>query len=66
MFYACDRFPKCDFALWNKPVKDEQGGKFGEKCPECGSLLAENGGRVKCSEKNCGFYRPRKKEKNGI
>ncbi len=28
-FYGCNRWPKCDFVAWGKPVP--------EKCPECGS-----------------------------
>jgi DNA topoisomerase-1 len=28
-FYGCDRYPKCEFVSWGKPVA--------EKCPECGS-----------------------------
>lgn len=31
VFYGCENYPNCDFALWDKPT--------GEKCPECGSLL---------------------------
>jgi DNA topoisomerase-1 len=27
VFYACDRYPDCDFALWDRPVENE--------CPEC-------------------------------
>ncbi len=33
IFYGCSAWPKCDFALWDKPT--------GEKCPKCGSLLVE-------------------------
>ncbi len=47
IFYGCDRYPDCDFALWDKPT--------GEKCPQCGSLLTEKGKRVKCSNKDCQF-----------
>jgi len=47
-FYACNQFPECDFALWQKPIN--------EKCPECGSLLAEVGkNKIKCSNKDCQF-----------
>jgi DNA topoisomerase-1 len=28
-FYACDRWPECNFVAWGKPVA--------EKCSECGS-----------------------------
>jgi DNA topoisomerase-1 len=31
IFYACDQYPDCEFALWSKPT--------GDKCPECDSLL---------------------------
>ncbi|MFC1701050.1 type I DNA topoisomerase [Patescibacteria group bacterium] len=48
IFYSCSRYPKCKFALWNKPT--------GEKCPECGSLLAQAGkNKIKCSKKECGY-----------
>ena len=46
-FYACNRWPKCDFALWQKPT--------GEKCPECDSLLVETARGVKCSNKKCKY-----------
>lgn len=47
-FYACNRFPDCEFALWQKPT--------GEKCPQCQSLLTfAAGGKVKCSNKECTF-----------
>jgi len=49
VFYGCDRFPKCDFALWDKPT--------GEKCPKCGSLLVEKSKKVKCSNKDCDFIK---------
>ena len=48
VFYACSRWPDCDFALWDKPT--------GDKCPECGSLLAETAkGKIKCSNKECSY-----------
>ncbi|MDO8240452.1 MAG: type I DNA topoisomerase [Candidatus Moranbacteria bacterium] len=47
-FYGCNTYPKCDFALWNKPT--------GEKCPKCQSLLVFAAkGKTKCSDKECGF-----------
>ncbi|MCX6765268.1 MAG: type I DNA topoisomerase, partial [Candidatus Nealsonbacteria bacterium] len=33
VFYGCNKYPECDFALWDKPT--------GEKCPKCNSLLIE-------------------------
>ena len=42
VFYGCNNYPKCKFALWDKPT--------GEFCPECGKVLVEKNGNVKCSE----------------
>ncbi len=42
IFYGCNRWPKCDFALWDKPT--------GEICPKCGALLVQTKkGQIKCS-----------------
>jgi len=50
IFYGCNQYPKCDFALWDKPID--------EKCPECNSILVETrGGKIKCSNKECGFIK---------
>ena len=50
IFYGCNQYPKCNFALWDKPT--------GEKCPKCGSLLVKtNRGQIKCSNKECDFRR---------
>ncbi len=55
IFYACDQYPKCSYALWDKPVN--------ERCPECGSpFLIERetkkqGRHVKCPDKKCGYSR---------
>ncbi|MDP1884807.1 MAG: type I DNA topoisomerase [Candidatus Moranbacteria bacterium] len=48
VFFGCNTYPKCDFALWNKPT--------GEKCPKCSSLLVFAAkGKTKCSDKECKF-----------
>ncbi len=48
IFYACNQYPNCDFALWEKPN--------GEKCPKCSSLLIFAAkGQIKCSSKECDF-----------
>jgi len=48
IFYGCNHFPKCDFALWDKPVN--------EFCPKCDSILIEKGKKMlKCSNKECDF-----------
>lgn len=46
IFYGCNQYPHCDFALWDKPT--------GEKCPSCGHLLVTNKkGEIVCSQ--CDF-----------
>lgn len=48
IFYGCNQFPQCDFALWDKPT--------GEGCPECKALLIKTKkGQIKCSNKGCDF-----------
>lgn len=41
IFYGCNKYPKCDVALWDLPT--------GEKCPECDNLLVTKKDIVKCS-----------------
>ncbi|MCX6723845.1 MAG: type I DNA topoisomerase [Candidatus Staskawiczbacteria bacterium] len=49
-FYGCDRFPKCDFALWDKPIN--------EFCPKCDSLLIQKSkNKIKCSNKECDYVK---------
>ena len=48
IFYGCDRYPECDFALWDKPT--------GKTCPKCKSLLIKTKrGQIKCSNKECDY-----------
>ena len=45
VFYSCNRYPDCKFALWDKPVKSP--------CPRCGNLMVMNAKRkngVKCTQ----------------
>ena len=57
IFYGCDKYPKCTFALWNKPT--------GEECPSCGSLIVLGAhGVVRCSQKECSYSRAEDKSKN--
>ena len=45
-FYSCNRYPDCEFSLWQRPT--------GEKCPKCNSLLVFAGkDKIKCSNKAC-------------
>lgn len=46
-FFSCNRYPHCDYALWNRPV--------GRTCPKCGFPVLEK--RVK------GIYCPRCRKK---
>ena len=54
VFYGCDKYPACTFALWNEPA--------GETCPECKSMLIKKylkrGNKIACSNKECSFERP--------
>jgi len=60
VFYSCSRYPKCDFAIWDKPVK--------EKCPDCdAAFLVEKqskktGPRLQCANKSCKYSRPLDKD----
>ena len=53
VFYSCNKYPKCTFALWDKPIA--------EPCPNCALpfLLEKNtkkrGPHLRCSDKNCGY-----------
>jgi len=50
IFYGCNKYPACDFALWDKPT--------GEKCPKCGSLMVETKRKqIKCSNKECDYVK---------
>ncbi len=42
IFYGCEAYPKCDFALWDKPIN--------EMCPNCGNILVETKNAIKCSQ----------------
>lgn len=49
VFYACDNYPKCDYASWDKPT--------GEICEKCGDLMVRRKNRrenrVLCHNENC-------------
>jgi len=57
-FYGCTNYnneAKCDFRLWQKPIK--------EACPQCkAEFLVRAGGKknpvLKCANETCGFDRP--------
>lgn len=46
-FYSCDRYPKCRFAVSDRPVKP---------CPSCeAGVLVEKSGELRCTTKECGY-----------
>ncbi len=48
IFYGCNRYPECDFAVWEKPT--------GEACPTCSQpLVFAAKGAIKCSNKECSY-----------
>jgi len=54
VFYGCNKYPDCDFALWDKPIK--------EFCPDCGSILVEKNKGIQCSNKKCDFKQKKGEE----
>jgi DNA topoisomerase I len=40
IFFGCNRYPDCKFALWDRPIKTP--------CPKCGGLLSLKRKGVKC------------------
>jgi len=51
IYYGCEDNPKCDFMIWDAPVKNEN-------CPECGGILAKKKGKkasVYCLNSECGY-----------
>lgn len=58
IFYGCNKYPDCDFALWDKPVAEQVSGtaKYRVRpCPECESPLVEKKNAIACSSKECSF-----------
>lgn len=53
VFYSCSEYPKCDYALWNEPLK--------EACPNCKwpiltiKTTKSKGTEKVCPQKDCGF-----------
>ena len=47
VFFACNQYPSCKYAMWNKPT--------GEKCSICGGLMSfGKEGKGFCGNKECG------------
>ena len=55
VFYGCTAYPKCGFAIWDRPVA--------ESCPKCGAAflvekrLKGGGVSVRCVADKCGYVR---------
>ena len=53
VFYGCDRYPECDFSVWDKPVQ--------QACPDCGASFvvekgtARSGKKLACASPDCSF-----------
>ncbi len=53
IFYSCENYPACDYALWNAPIN--------EPCPKCNWALLtlkeskKHGIQKICPQKNCDF-----------
>ena len=51
MFFGCNKYPDCDFVLWNEPT--------GDVCPKCGSLVVKrvmkSGEKLECSNRSCDY-----------
>lgn len=56
LFYACNRYPDCKYALWNKPID--------EPCPKCAWPIMtiketkRKGVEKVCPKEGCGFIAP--------
>ena len=52
VFYGCSRYPKCDYAVWDRPVP--------VPCPSCGTpflleKLNRQGRTLRCAKPGCGY-----------
>lgn len=56
VFYSCEKYPKCKYALWNPPVA--------EVCPDCGwpiltiKTTKRRGTEKVCPQKSCKYATP--------
>ena len=47
IYYGCTGYPDCKFLSWDVAT--------GAKCPTCGQYLVRKNGKIRCSNKNCGY-----------
>jgi len=61
VFYSCNQYPKCTYAIWDKPVN--------QACPDCESQFLlekstkKDGDYLQCPDKKCGFKKNMEEEK---
>ena len=62
VFYGCNRFPDCKFAIWDRPAN--------QSCPQCGAVFLvekitkKEGTFLACLNKECGYReKPEEAEK---
>lgn len=55
VFYGCSSYPKCDFIINSKPLKD--------KCPLCQYPLTKLKTKLKCTNKDCKYEQSNKTAK---
>lgn len=53
VFFSCSRYPKCEYASWNQPLK--------EPCPQCHwpmltlKITKSKGAQKICPQQNCDY-----------
>tara|TARA_B100001173_G_scaffold263054_1_gene237172 strand:- start:155 stop:586 length:432 start_codon:yes stop_codon:yes gene_type:complete len=56
IFFSCERYPKCDYAIWNKPID--------EACPDCQwpiltvKTTKRSGTQKVCPQQDCRYAIP--------
>ena len=64
IFYSCSGYPKCDYALWNNPIK--------ESCPQCTWPILtvketkRRGVEKVCPQKDCNYATPYEGDPNDV
>ncbi|CRZ34573.1 DNA topoisomerase I [Herbinix hemicellulosilytica] len=53
-YFGCSNHPDCNFMTWQKPSN--------VKCIKCGEIMLEKGGKLVCSNENCGYVTADKNE----
>ncbi|MBR0172171.1 MAG: type I DNA topoisomerase [Lachnospiraceae bacterium] len=57
-YFGCVNNPECDFMVWQKPSKT--------RCPVCGGVMLEKGGKIVCMEETCGHTMDRPEEEQVV